>query len=348
MSAAPSLESFESPSRAKSATFLSMETIQDQLKAIWEAIKKAFAAAKTAVVAFFNKLVDATEHVARQAEQLAHAATRFKGAPKSDTVDLGPLAHKLAVGGKLDNLMGHFADVSVLIEDLSAFDDAAVEENRRAGLALIKLFQARDEASVDAALKGFTAVAGYTAPKAFPVQKTTAEGVEYTTKELPGGIVCGVSVKKVDLDGTVESIEKHLKAVTVIDRRVAAHGEISTAAKTASASDIKLIAGGCASLAKECRALREKTENAAKSFEDSSAHIAARFNDKISEAASTKAQVLFRALCKHSQTDLHIPVKLAANVLQIARAYMAYAHKSLSQYEFEGPQAQVKEEAAAA
>lgn len=345
MRTAPSLESFESQTRARSATFLSMETIQEQIKALWEAIKKAFLAAKKAVIEFFTKLVSASEQLAKQAEQLAHAASKFSGAPKSDTVDLGPLAHKLAVGGKLDNLMGHFADVSVLIEDMAQYEGASADDFALNAQVTLKVLRAKNADEVASAVNAF-AQHDYKAPRAFQVTKTVEDGVEHTTKELPGGIVVGVKVVKpgAHLEG-VEKMEALFNGITVVSRQVHSAAEVQTAAKTASLSDIKLIAGGCASIAKEAGQLRDRLNATIAKIESEGEAVAKTVAEQAGEEGGAKIKGLFRALNKGALATMHIPTKISANILTIARAYVGYAHKSLTQYQFEGPK--VKEEAAA-
>lgn len=98
----PALESFGSKSSRLTATKVAIEGINDRLKQIWEAIKKAFMTVWQKIKDFFAKFFDNSEKVKKMAEALkdeVKKAEKFKA--KGGKIKFGG-AGALNVDGKVD------------------------------------------------------------------------------------------------------------------------------------------------------------------------------------------------------------------------------------------------------
>lgn len=99
----PAMESFGSANSRVVATKIAMEGIQERIKSIWEAIKKAFVAMLDAIKAFYKKYLTALGR-AKEALTKAEAAVKAfnKTTAKSETIENASLAESFAVEGKAD------------------------------------------------------------------------------------------------------------------------------------------------------------------------------------------------------------------------------------------------------
>ena len=113
-----SMESFGGDTERRQATELSLESIQDTIKKIWEAIKRTVQKVISAVSDFFSKLFGGVEKAKKKAQELKGKVKDLKNAsPKEDKFKAGGLS-RVAIGGEVNKkvLMDGAAELMALSE----------------------------------------------------------------------------------------------------------------------------------------------------------------------------------------------------------------------------------------
>lgn len=96
-----SLEAFGDKATRIEATRLSVESMRETVKKIWDAIVALFGRIKEAIVKFFKAIFVATERTSQRAKKLAAMLESINGAPKEETVT-GGFVRTLATGTEFD------------------------------------------------------------------------------------------------------------------------------------------------------------------------------------------------------------------------------------------------------
>jgi hypothetical protein len=114
-----SMESFNNPSTRMQATRISMETVGETLKKVWEMVLKAIAAAWDAVMSFFDKLFDVAPKIKARAEQLTQKAATMHGSPQGK-IKVDGLTKSFVVGPHSADAMDMVDLYRTLAHDIEA------------------------------------------------------------------------------------------------------------------------------------------------------------------------------------------------------------------------------------
>lgn len=99
----PALESFGSKNTRIAATRIAVENLGEKLKALWEAVKKAFATVWQKIKDFFAKFFSNAEKVKKLAKELKDQVASKKDAKaKEAEIDVGSAAKAIQKDGKFD------------------------------------------------------------------------------------------------------------------------------------------------------------------------------------------------------------------------------------------------------
>lgn len=103
----PAFESFGSKSTRLQSTKVAMEGIAETARSIWDAIMRAIKKAYDYVVEFFKKIFDVSLKLKNRAEALIKSFEKLKGSASAKDLDLGSLAQKTSIGGKVIDGAGY-------------------------------------------------------------------------------------------------------------------------------------------------------------------------------------------------------------------------------------------------
>lgn len=317
LSAAPSLESF-SGKTIRAANTLSMETLKEQLAAVVEAIKRAFAKLIEHIKAFWKRATVAGERLKHRAEQLkAKLGALHNAKAKAETFEDAGLAAKLAVEGKTDGLVEQFTNVVLLIEDAATIGDNGahnVEVNTQVSMKLSAAKTIGDINDATPLLKTLK----IDNSKAMPVTKTEGDTTTHATKPLPGGYVVGIRSSKEDAKVFVE----HTPAK-----------DVSATLKTLSLHDIGTVAGGCIAIAADAEKAEAKVDAISAKFDNfASLVLKGRSEEELPADVQAGIRKGFSFVARQAQEAAQAELKIVSTVVTIGRSYLAYAEKSLAQY----------------
>ncbi len=331
MNDAPTILSFESTATASEATRLSVASIKTKLLAIWEAIKQAFLRVRQTVIEFFKRLFDSNVKLRERAEGLrAETKKVTTNVPKSKTVDLGIHAYRLHVDGKVDQPMKHFEDVIFLAEQCAQNPAADLAKSSEFTQAILR---AKDDQSLRAAIDKLKTIE-FKVPSPFSERTIDGDVVIYRTKELPGGTRFGIEIHKPDAakDG-IEHLKHLARAVEFPWKRDIPLSLENTQAETLSLTDIERVAAGVKVLADKSDKLKKEVEEVSKSIEELGKRNAEVKFESLGGYRSRKIIDAYRAMVSFGHFNMKLPTSLAAYSVRVAHGYLAYARKSLAQYQ---------------
>jgi hypothetical protein len=167
----PSIETFAGPVSSQEATLTLEGNVKEVAAQIWAYLKELWAKFMAALKNMWGHLFGAAESLARKAKGLEAKANAVSGEPREASIDLGPLAHRVAVGGKVPaSLNGILAFMK--LGELKTIAMKALDESEISG-AVQKMATGADTAdsAVDASMRE--------ALKTMPI----------LNRELPGGVM---------------------------------------------------------------------------------------------------------------------------------------------------------------
>lgn len=171
----PSIEAFGGPVSSQEATLTLEGNVKEVAAQIWAYLKELWAKFMAALKNMWGHLFGAAEGLARKAKGLEAKATAITGEPREASIDLGPLAHRVAIGGKVPASLNGILTFMKLGE-LKNIALKALDESEIAG-AVQKMASGSDTAdsAVDASMRE--------ALKTMPI----------LNRELPGGVMYTMS-----------------------------------------------------------------------------------------------------------------------------------------------------------
>lgn len=118
----PALEAFDG-SRARLATSISLENVQDQLKKAWETLLAVVQRVWESVKAFIASIVTQNGRIKARAKRLGNHAAHLFGTPAHKTVEVPPsVLHRVSIDGRLPSdpaaairRIGEFVDASSML-----------------------------------------------------------------------------------------------------------------------------------------------------------------------------------------------------------------------------------------
>lgn len=343
MSDTPMIASFEN--EGATATKLSVDSIKQKIRAIWEAIKRVFVKVKEAIFGFTKSLIDANHALDKRADALEAAVkAAHNHAQKEAEVDLGMLFHRLHVDGKVDGI-AHMADVVFLVEDMGKDPGNAIAQS--ADLTKKVLLQAKDEADIDALLSEFKKVQ-MVVPHAFSEKEEKDGETIHRTKELPGGVRYAISTSRFEKAGDAVGYLKNMvrSLGPQHDSKHIHFRPESTKAKTLSLQDIEQVAKSAKLVARQGSTFEAHVRQVTADIEKLGQMNAEAKADQIGKAGAEKITQLYSALASAGQRYMRIPLDAAVYSTRVMKGYVAYAEKSLASYE--GAKVEEKKDDAAA
>lgn len=97
----PSIEAFGGPVSSQEATWTLEGNVKEVATQIWAYLKELWAKFMAALKNMWSHLFGAAESLGRHAKNLEAKANAITGEPREASVDIGPLAHRVAVGGQV-------------------------------------------------------------------------------------------------------------------------------------------------------------------------------------------------------------------------------------------------------
>ena len=184
---------------------ISLESISEKAKEIWEAIKKAMINAWEAVKAFFANIFDSATRVKNQLEKLRGAVEAIEGEPSAKTIDNASLFKAIAINGDAD-----WSDFTIKLEGIAGKLNSYLQNSPRAmqtvltncGNVLVKAIKEGDEMNVGEAFGavtlGYADLCGKFVTELTPGATTEndASSITRITGPLPGGYAIAVRSPK--------------------------------------------------------------------------------------------------------------------------------------------------------
>ena len=342
----PSMESFGGTMRRDQATSVSMESVQDWLKKVWEVLKQTFKTIKDWVVKFFQAVFSQCERYKQRAAKIKAAAGKLRSGaqPKNASFELAQsVANKIHMNGEVSRWDMH---------DLVQLAEVAATRNSEGSRALIQLRQQIKEI-VDVLIKGSyegevekakleeimfgklgisdTMSSGVLRNAAFSVA-TEHEGLKgYKTKSLPGG----VELMVVEPDSE-QKLHHALRGWRVLE--IKSQTEVKSTVQTLSGQQIQKIAGD----AEKVLGLvsQAKAEFKAESLDLVDISFASA---DLSKAQATFLQKVGNLYARAVQSQSSGTSKILKYLVSTSGAFLDFGAASLKQYG-----AEVQDEAPAA
>lgn len=330
----PSLEAFSAPTTRLKQNVVSIETVQDTLKRIWEAIKKAIKDSIAWLEEQFNKLFGAAQKLKKRAAALAAKANGVTSAKKEQDFENERLAKALSinnqfpakVSAELVKMHKVGEEVFGRVNEFNATKGAAV-------LAVLESLKLEDLKEARLAIGGvFNPVnnaeaLGYAAP---------GDGMSLAhTAEMPGNRTVLLRGPSADVSGqgAADAIAKSMGVVTAYDSK--AKGPSSPKVKTADVAEIEAIAAAVESMADAVISFKAKLgkskdlKNQLLKASEKAEKAALSDDDKEKEAAGKALAKATHAVAK--SLDSPAP-QFSAYALNTSKAALEYAEASLKQY----------------
>lgn len=318
----PSLESFGGSMRRDTATQISMEAAQDWLKKIWEVLKRTYAQVKEWLVKFIKAVFDQSERYTQRANKIkaaaGEAAKSGKTKAKSDKVNIGGSAGKIAVGQNV---------TTSVPSELLAFVKEAATRGTEGTRALIQLRENFKKLVAKATEGGATGVedlgiaesgwSGELRSSVFAI----ADGENFKTKVLPGNVEF-VSVNPAK--SATGSFMSTFRGWKVEEHK--ADVEVNGEQKTLSLTEIAGVAGEVIKVIEAAKAAKDSLKEEALSITDIA--IPAEASEDGVAAIRGAAMVLGKMIQWQSGSI----GKMLKYAVSTSGYYLDYAAASLKQY----------------
>lgn len=313
-----SMESFGGSSDRIAATQISMESIKETIKKIWQAIKNAVEKALRAIGDFFAKLFKGVDRLLARAEALKKDVEDLGGKKAEGKIKV-PGANALHVGGKLD--------AATIVKGLdtlhsvmkSHIDNSAVaaETYYRAMAALAnnkKQLEADEESAVQEAIE-----------KAENAYVEISSKVKSRTAEMAGGVY---------LEQITESGASSTRVNPPTLKRTGKTADAGTEIDVPSQSDLKKIVDTTINILKLIKDKKKVTEDLRKARKEA-LDASKNFVDAADKGRLGKAwtQAKVNVVLRSANRDLARPVnQLASHGFSVSRAALALVARSVAAY----------------
>lgn len=247
----PSLESYGVTDRRDRSTNVSMESVQEWLKKVWEVLKKTFAQIKEWLVKFFQAIFSQAERYKQRATKYKAAAAKVNSSSqgKSKTINVSAAtAGKIHIGGDISRWDMH---------DLQELTKVAGARNAEGSRALIQMRQhvrnilaeylKGDNANLDELMAaklgaGDIQTSGELRNAAFSEAYSGDNQEGYKTKVLPGGVELAIiDPVKSQSEGAFRVLWSVLKGWRVVE--IKQDAQVKTEVATPTGPQIAKICG---------------------------------------------------------------------------------------------------------
>lgn len=313
----PSLESFGGQTSRVNATMESMQKVRDVLGRVWEAIKAICIKVKDAIIAFWAQLSSAAERLKTRAAKIAEAGKKTSGAPKSEELELGSLASKLAVGKDVKVSADTAGELLKIVEGAAKFDEEA-------GKQLSGDINALNAAANSG--ERVQSAGDLVAPAVFG--KKLADGV--STEVLPGNVSFALVVNT-GVDKAPSAVNKLFAGGWTVVKNVE-KVEVSNdiKIKTLSGEEIVKLAEVCGQIADVAIANNKQVSDDAKKAAQALKSI--KFSKDLPEDKVAGVKADMKAFQKRVTATGQASTKTTAYAVNTAAALLNVAQKSLAQH----------------
>mgnify|MGYP002716773484 CR=1 FL=1 len=329
----PSLESYGVTDRRDRSTNVSMESVQEWLKKVWEVLKKTFAQIKEWLVKFFQAVFSQAERYKQRAAKYKAAASKVNSSSqgKSKTINLSAgLAGKLHIGGEVSRWDMH---------DLAELAKVAGARNAEGSRALIQLRQ-DFRSIITEGLKGEGADLGEYIRAKFSTHEINFEGElrnaafseayqgesqqGYKTKVLPGGVELAIVSPKSESESAFQQFLAILKGWRVIE--IKQDAEVKTEVQTPTGQQIAKICGDVHSTLETVT--KAKAEFKAEALD----LVDFQSSGEITEAQAKQVRGVTSAYAKAVQAQTSGTSKLFKYIISTCGAYLDLAAVALKEH----------------
>ena len=323
----PSVESFGGKTTRQQATQIALESINEKLVKIWEAIKHACEAVWKAVMAFFERLFVAGPKLKAHAESLRKKVDELKGTPKKK-IEVAAEFAKVSINGDFKSPK----EVLELMDDVAKFDFAQRPDIRFA----VSKEANKDEDAKKGTVKKLVEAAKSEAKArgAFKEDRKESEGeVSYRTDVLPGDSVFVLTYGKPSEGDSVTTAIAKTVEVRISRRKLKdekkgdekhEHDPLSKEEMKSFLEDVEAMADRAI---KAKAAVKEAMERNEKALED--ARKALADNGEVDEAV---AAVALRAGGKTLANVARFPYEVYKYGAEVSTAYLSIVSKSIKAY----------------
>lgn len=301
-----SLESFGGDSSKVRATTMSMESIGEQLKAIWKKIWDFLVKVKDAVWNFIKRLFSASERLKKAGDDLTKL--NLTGEPKNKSIKLKGYARKIAVGTRVDtNPEKGLGELTALVKTASKID---TDNEARTDKMVAVVQEVAGGKPFNAAL-----IPAFAMPSGF-----SKENGLYVTPLMPGNVRFALKTREF-LDGKI--------VVGTINKLTVA-AKVSEDAEIPTLSPAAIKAAGTAASA--LQTVVSQAQIQAKRNSDSLKKKNVKLPENMRPNDASTAKALLGAYRFAEAAAGQMTAKVCAAAVNAAFAYVKIAQKSAAEY----------------
>lgn len=310
-----SVESFNSQ--------LSMETIGETLKKIWDAIVQAVRNIRDAIWNLLKRIFTAAGRLKARGERLGKL--RLTGDAKTSEFTIKGLGRRIAVGTHIetDPVKG-LAALSELIKECSAWDEEVQKESLKAAEFVKKLVASKDRDELLAVNERFGG------PKGFKETKVGTIGTKFTSPVMPGNVVFTATFDRDESAGVFKTGVKLLRGASFRKEQQDAKVPEEVKVSVLKPDKITETAKALDNFFKEIKKAQDSSEKIARDAKQLGSYLKTmgHFDAKLS-ATQTAVLRYFRIV---ASMPGQLTSKVCAHAIGVASTYVQLAEKSATQY----------------